>query len=332
MADSTANVQDTIARPGEEGIRARLRRYRELRLTEEELATVLLTPVLLFLLGLSFYPILDTIWASLHTGYVIELPGQQREFVGLENYRKILFPIGGTGFWNAFGVSMFYTFVSVPVELVFGLGLALLLHKKEFKYKYVAQAAILFPWALPTVINAKVWAWMLHPDFGVISDILVRLGILAQPFPFLSKPDIALYTMTAITIWKTTSFMTLILLAGLSSIPDQLYEAARIDGASRWRRFRDITLPLLKPTLLVALIFRTLPAFQAFGLPFGLTGGGPGESTETLVLFAQQAAYNNPGPTNGGFAIGSAAATMITLIALIIALIYVTTLYEPEVR
>jgi multiple sugar transport system permease protein len=331
MADSTANVQDTIARPGEEGVRARLRRYRELRLTEEELATVLLTPVLLFLLGLSFYPILDTIWASLHTGYVIELPGQQREFVGLENYRRILLPIGGTSFWNAFGVSLFYTFVSVPIELVFGLGLALLL-QKEFKYKYVAQAAILFPWALPTVINAKVWAWMLHPDFGVISDILVRLGLLAQPFPFLSKPDIALYTMTGITIWKTTSFMALILLAGLSSIPDQLYEAARIDGASRWRQFRDITLPLLKPTILVALIFRTLPAFQAFGLPFGLTGGGPGEATETLVLFAQQAAYNNPGPTNGGFAIGSAAATLITLLALVIALIYVTTLYEPEVR
>ena len=289
MADSTANVQDTIARPGEEGVRARLRRYRELRLTEEELATVLLTPVLLFLLGLSFYPILDTVWASLHTGYVIELPGQQREFVGLENYRRILLPIGGTSFWNAFGVSLFYTFVSVPIELVFGLGLALLL-QKEFKYKYVAQAAILFPWALPTVINAKVWAWMLHPDFGVISDILVRAGLLAQPFPFLSKPDIALYTMTGITIWKTTSFMALILLAGLSSIPDQLYEAARIDGASRWRQFRDITLPLLKPTILVALIFRTLPAFKAFGLQFGLTVGGPGVGTVHPVMAVQQAA------------------------------------------
>jgi multiple sugar transport system permease protein len=331
MADSTAPAESTIARPGEENIRGRLRRYRELRLTEEELATALLTPVLLFLLGLSFYPILDTVWASLHQGYVIELPTQPQEFVGFQNYEKILFPIGDTAFWNAFQVSMFYTFVSVPVELVFGLGLALLL-QKDFTYKYFAQAAILFPWALPTVINAKIWAWMLHPNFGAISDILVRIGILAEPFPFLSKPDIALYTMTTITIWKTTSFMALILLAGLSSIPDQLYEAARIDGASKWRQFWDITLPLLKPTILVALIFRTLPAFQAFGLPFGLTQGGPGSATETLVLYAQQAAYNNPGPTNGGFAIGSAAATMITLIALVIALIYVGTLYEPEVR
>lgn len=326
MADSTAH-QD-VTRFGEEGLRGRLGRYREFRLTEEELAVLLLTPVMLFLLAVSFYPIIDTVWASLHTGYVIDLPGKSTEFVGLENYAE-LFASGS--FWNALGVSLFYTFVSVPIELVFGLGLALIL-QKDFVGKYFAQAAILFPWALPTVINAKIWAWMLNPDFGVISDLLVRVGILSQPFPFLSKPDIALFSMTAITIWKTTSFMTLIMLAGLSSIPDHLYESAEIDGASRWRQFRDITLPLLKPTILVALIFRTLPAFQAFGLPFGLTGGGPGEATTTLVLYTQQAAYNNPGPTGGGFALGSAAATVITLIALVIALIYVGTLYEPEVR
>ncbi len=327
MADGRTEAGE-VTRLGEEGLRGRLKRYREVRLTEEELAVALLTPVMLFLLAVSFYPIVDTVWASLHTGYVIDLPGKTTAFVGVENYLKLF---SSESFWNALGVSLFYTFVSVPIELVFGLGLALLL-QKEFKGKYFAQAAILFPWALPTVINAKIWAWMLNPEFGVISDILVKVGLLSQPFPFLSKPDIALYSMTAITIWKTTSFVALILLAGLSSIPDHLYESARMDGASRWRRFRDITLPLLKPTILVALIFRTLPAFQAFGLPFGLTGGGPGEATTTLVLYTQQVAYNNPGPTGGGFALGSAAATVITLLALVIALIYVGTLYEPEVR
>jgi multiple sugar transport system permease protein len=327
MVDGTTETGE-VTRLGEEGLRGRFARYRELRLTEEELAVALLTPVMLFLLAVSFYPIVDTVWASLHTGYVIDLPTETTEFVGLQNYAALF---ASESFWNALGVSLFYTFVSVPIELVFGLGLALLL-QKEFKGKYFAQAAILFPWALPTVINAKIWAWMLNPEFGVISDILVKVGLLSQPFPFLSKPDIALYSMTAITIWKTTSFVALILLAGLSSIPDHLYESARMDGASRWRRFRDITLPLLKPTILVALIFRTLPAFQAFGLPFGLTGGGPGEATTTLVLYTQQVAYNNPGPTGGGFALGSAAATVITLLALVIALIYVGTLYEPEVR
>lgn len=319
---------DERVRFGEEDLRGRLRRYRRLRITEEELAVALLTPVLLFLLAVSFYPIVDTVWASLHSGYVIQTPTQPFEFVGIANYEKLF---TDASFWNALGVSLFYTFVSVPIELVFGLGLALLL-KSEFKWKYLAQAAILFPWALPTVINAKIWAWLLNPEYGVISDILVRVGILSSPYPFLSIPDVALLSMTGITIWKTTSFMALILLAGLSSIPDHLYESARMDGASRWRRFRDITLPLLKPTILVALIFRTLPAFQAFGLPYGLTGGGPGEATTTLVLYTQQAAYNNPGPTNGGFALGSAAATVITMIALAIALVYVATLYDPEVR
>jgi multiple sugar transport system permease protein len=327
MADGTTEARE-VTRLGEEGLRGRLRRYREVRLTEAELAVALLTPVMLFLIAVSFYPIVDTVWASLHTGYVIDLPAETTEFVAVQNYVRLF---ASESFWNALGVSLFYTFVSVPIEVVFGLGLALLL-QKDFNGKYFAQAAILFPWALPTVINAKIWAWMLNPEFGVISDILVKVGLLSQPFPFLSKPDIALYSMTAITIWKTTSFVALILLAGLSSIPDHLYESARMDGASRWRRFRDITLPLLKPTILVALIFRTLPAFQAFGLPFGLTGGGPGEATTTLVLYTQQVAYNNPGPTGGGFALGSAAATVITLLALVIALVYVGTLYEPEVR
>jgi len=281
----------------------------------------LLAPVLLFLIAVSFYPIADTIWASFHDGYV--LPTEESVFVGLENYAT-LFSDGS--FWNSVKVTLLYTFISVPVELGLGLGIALLLNRK-FKGRYIAQAAILFPWALPTIINARIWAWMFHGQYGVINDLLVRVGILSEPFAFLAHSDTALAAMIFVTIWKTTSFMALILLAGLSSIPDQMYEAARMDGASKWRQFRDITLPLLKPTILVALIFRTLPAFQAFGLPFGLTQGGPGEATTTIVLFTYEISF-----TNLNFAEGAAAATVVTLLALVISLIYVTTLYEPEVR
>jgi len=223
-------------------------------------------------------------------------------------------------------VSLLYTFVSVPIELVLGLAVALLLNR-EFRGRYIAQAAILFPWALPTIINAKIWSWLLNGQYGVINDMLVRVGILSKPYAFLAHPTVALAAMTCITIWKTTSFMALLMLAGLSGVPDQLYEAARMDGASRWRQFRDVTLPLLKPTLLVALIFRTLPALQAFGLPYGLTGGGPGESTTTLVLFTQQQAFS---ALNFGSA--SASATAIAVVALGIAMLYVGTLYDPEVR
>jgi len=299
----------------------RYKRYRHLRFSDGEMATILLAPVLAYLFAISYYPIVETVWTSLHTGSV--LPNQTAEFVGLEHYWAV---ISSPSFQNAFVVSMIYTFVSVPIELVIGLGLALLVNR-EFKGKYLAQAAILFPWALPTIINARIWSWLFHGEYGVINDMLVRVGIIESPYPFLSNPDAALAAMLFVTIWKTSSFIALILLAGLQSIPEHLYEAAKIDGAERFGRFRHVTLPLLKPVILVALIFRTLPAFQAFGLPYGLTGGGPGEATTTLVLWAHQHTF-----TRLNFGEGAAAATIITLVALVICLVYVGTLYEPEVR
>jgi len=303
------------------GLRSRFERYRELRITESELAVLLLAPVLAFLFAVSFYPIVETVWGSFHTGYVLQINEQQ--WVGLANYAALL---ADGSFLNSIRVSFLYTFISVPLELVLGLAVALLLNR-QFRGRYIAQAAILFPWALPTIINARIWAWMFHGEYGVINDMLVRVGILSEPYAFLAHSQSALAAMIFVTVWKTTSFMALILLAGLSGIPNHLYEAARMDGASRWRQFRDVTLPLLKPTILVALIFRTLPALQAFGLPFGLAGGGPGESTTTLVLYAHDITF-----TRLSFGQGSAAATVITLMALAISMLYVSTLYEPEVR
>lgn len=297
-----------------------LKRYRNLRFREQEVAVMLLAPVILFLLAVSYYPIVETIWTSLHTN-VIGLG--EPEFVGLQNYREVF---SNGSFWNALTVSLIYTFVSVPIELVIGLGLALLVNRK-FKGKLLAQAAILFPWALPTIINAKIWRWMFHGQYGVINDMLVRVGLIPNPVAFLTYSNLAMGAMLFVTIWKTSSFMALILLAGLQSIPDHLYESASMDGASKITQFWEITLPLLKPTILVALIFRTLPAFQAFGLPYGLTGGGPGEATTTLVLFDHSMTF-----TQLDFGNGSAVATIITSIAILISMIYVSTLYEPEVR
>lgn len=302
-------------------IKIKARRYRELQFTDAEMAAMLISPGLLFLAVISYYPILDTIWTSLHQGSV--LPTQGETWVGLENYQTVL---DNDSFWNSFTVSMIYTFVSVPIEMVLGLGLAILINR-DFRGRYVALGAILFPWALPTIINAEIFAWLFHGQYGVINDMLVRVGFLDETFSFLAKPDAALYSMLFVTIWKTTSFVALILLAGLQSIPSDLYEAAKIDGASKLRRFWHVTLPLLKPVILVALIFRTLPAFQAFGLPYGLTGGGPGESTTTLVLWAHQETFNSL-----NFGEGAAAANLITIMALVISLIYVAVLYEPEVR
>ena len=321
MAVDTPEKSGEGSRLANSALQSRYRRYRQFRFSDGEMAALLLAPVLTYLFVISYYPIIDTVWTSLHQGSV--LPTAEQQFVGLENYATVL---QSSSFWNAFTVTMIYTFGSVPVEMVIGLGLALLVNR-GFRGKYIAQAPILFPWALPTIINARIWAWLFHGEYGVINDMLVRVGILESAYPFLSDPQVALGSMLFVTIWKTSSFVALILLAGLASIPDNLYEAARIDGANKIKQFWYVTLPLLKPVILVALIFRTLPAFQAFGLPYGLTGGGPGESTTTLVLWAHSKTF-----TRLQFGEGAAAATIITVIAMVICVIYVVTLYEPEVR
>lgn len=321
MAVDAPDASGDDSRLTNNALQSRYRRYKQLRFSDGEMAALLLAPVLTYLFVISYYPIIDTVWTSFHQGSV--LPTETERFVGLENYHSVL---TSSSFWNAFWITMIYTFVSVPIEMVIGLGLALLVNR-GFRGKYIAQAAILFPWALPTIINARIWAWLFHGEYGVINDMLIRVGILESPYPFLSDPQIALVSMLFVTIWKTSSFVALILLAGLASIPENLYEAGRIDGASKIKQFWYITLPLLKPVILVALIFRTLPAFQAFGLPYGLTGGGPGESTTTLVLWAHSHTF-----TRLEFGEGAAAATIITLIAMVICLVYVIGLYEPEVR
>lgn len=302
-------------------VRQRLRRYRELRLTDGEMAFLLLAPGLVYIAAISYFPIFDTVWTSFHEGAV--QPQIESQWIGLEHYRSVL---TDSSFWNAFTVTMIYTFVSVPIEMVLGVGLALVMNR-DFWGRYLALAAILFPWALPTIINAEIWAWLFHAEWGVINDLLVRSGIISEAFPFLARPDAALYSMLFVTIWKTTSFVALIALAGLQGIPSDLSDAALIDGANRIQRFWYVTLPLLKPVLLVALIFRTLPAFQAFGLPFGLTGGGPGEATKTMVLWAHELSFNNL-----SFGEGAATATIITFLALAISMIYVALFYEPEAQ
>ncbi len=319
-SDRAETSRPRIARSVHE-LKSRYSRYKRFHFTDPELATLLLGPVVIYLLAVSYYPIVMNVWTSFHQGMLN--PTVESQFVGLANYESLF---DNSSFWNSLKVSLLYVVISVPIELVLGLGVALLVNR-QFRGKFVAQAAILFPWALPTIINARIWQWLYHGEFGLFNDILVRVGFFEEPFAFLAHPQIAFASMLVVTIWKTTSFMALILLAGLQSIPEHLYEAADMDGASKWRQFRDITLPLLKPTILVALIFRTLPAFQAFGLPFGLTGGGPGEVTTTLVLFDHRLTF-----TQLAFGEGAAGATVITLIALGLSLIYVVTLYEPEVR
>ncbi|HZO27162.1 MAG TPA: sugar ABC transporter permease, partial [Chloroflexota bacterium] len=209
------------------------------------------------------------------------------------------------------------------VELVLGMIIALLINR-SFRGRGIVRASVLVPWALTTVVSAKMWAWIYDGRYGVANDLLMRLGLIDGPIIFLVRPDITIWAMTAAEIWKTTPFMALLLLAGLQLIPGELYEAAALDGASRWQTFWRVTLPILKPTILVALLFRTIDAVRMFDLPRVLTNGGPGKSTETVVLYTYNTFF-----TSLNFGYGSTLAVMIFLIVMCISFVYIKILGAP---
>lgn len=187
--------------------------------------------------------------------------------------------------WASLGNTATFTAVSVGLELVFGLGMALLLHQ-AFPGRGLARAAVLLPWALPTAIMAMGWRWIFNSDYGVMGDLLCRLGIVSDPhIPWLASPGYAMAACVLADVWKTAPFMAVLFLSGLAAIPRELYEAAVMDGAGPVRRFFLVTWPLLKPTVAVAVIFRAIQAFGVFDLVWVLTGGGPGGRTQTIALY-----------------------------------------------
>ena len=249
--------------------------------SERTLALLLLAPAFLLLALIVVYPIGKLLWNSF---FDLRLSGGggAAKFVGWENYALVL---EDKAFWNATQNTVLITLITVPGALVVGLGLALLANL-PFKRQWPVRLALLLPWALPLSFVGLIFAWFFHTEYGVVNDVLRRLGLsdLRDPTMWLLSPTLAFAAICGAIIWKTSSFMALILLAGLQMIPKSLYEAAEVDGASRWQQFCQITLPMLMPSIIVALIFRTITALQTFDIPYTMTKGGPGEATETLAM------------------------------------------------
>jgi multiple sugar transport system permease protein len=230
-------------------------------------------PALVLLTLVTVYPVT----------YVIVLSLQRRmpifeisHFTGLDNY---LFLLNDDRFWNALGNTAYFTSLSVMVELLLGLAIAMLMERR-FRLKGIARAVILVPWAIPTVVSARMWEWIFNTDFGVLNYVTgMRTNWLGSPFW-------AMHAAVAVDVWKTTPFVAILLMAGLQAIPRDLQQAARVDGAGPWAVFRHVTLPLLRPVILVVLLFRTLDAFRVFDAIYVLTGGGPANTTETLSIYA----------------------------------------------
>jgi ABC-type sugar transport system permease subunit len=243
------------------------------------LAALLLAPAAALLGLVVVFPIARLVWLSFHTLRLSE-PWAGQPFVGLLNYRDLW---ADPRFWDSLANTALIVAITVPGALLVGLGLALLTNL-PFRRRWPTRLALLLPWALPLVFSGLIFAWFFDSSYGVVNDVIARLGFGEGPL-WLSRPRLATAAICLAIVWKTSSFCALILLAGLQTIPDSLYEAARIDGATRWQRFRRVTLPLLMPSIMVALVFRTVTAIQAFDIPFAMTRGGPGTTTETLAMY-----------------------------------------------
>src|SRR5215813_13285857 len=274
-------------------------------LSERALGILLLLPAALLLLLIVVYPIATLFWNSLHSTDPAN-PQAGELFVGLDNYARAF---ADDRFWNSTLKTVLYIVVTVPGALLLGLGLALLANQ-PFKMKWPVRLGLLLPWALPLVFAGLIFRWFFEYKTGVVNDWLVRLGV--EPLAWLTEPHLAIAAICFAIVWKSSSFMALMLLAGLQTIPRELYEAAEVDGATRWQKFVSITLPMLRPAIFVALIFRTITAIQTFDIPYAMTGGGPGDSTETLAMYIQKTTLDFL-----DFGYGSALATIMFVVSMI---------------
>jgi multiple sugar transport system permease protein len=272
---------------------------------ERRLGAGMLTPSLAVIALVAAYPICYAVWLSLNE-YSVITPGLSR-FVGLDNYLDAL---GSAQFWEAMETTVLFTVVSVSLELAIGLGMALVMHQ-AFRGRALLRAVVLVPWAILTVVTAITWRTIFEPELGFVNTMLSALSLPGGDVVWLGEEGYALAAMILADVWKTAPFMALLILAGLQGIPDELHDAAKVDGANALQRFRSITLPLLVPAITVALIFRTLDALRVFDLPYVLTKGANG--TETLSLIAQTELVAN---RNTGLGSALAVLTFITVMGI----------------
>src|SRR5215218_7304213 len=291
-------------------------RRRSRGVPERRLAWFMVSPSLVLIALVAFYPIIYGIWVSLHQYSLLEagLVRWAEPNAPFGNYTRALWGDGSTAFWEATRTTFVFTFFSVALELVLGVAMALAMHS-AFRGQGLLRTVVLVPWAVLTVVTAITWQTIFEPTLGFVNSLLGAVG-LPDDTVWLGESPEALMVMIFADTWKTAPFMALLLLAGLQVIPDDIYEAAKVDGATAWQRFTRITLPLLKPALLVALIFRTLDALRIFDLPFVLTKGAHGTTTLSLISYETF-------QTNRILGLGSALAVLTFIIVMIVSFVYI---------
>ncbi len=279
-------------------------------------ALLFLAPMLGVLALVAGWPLLRTIFFSFTDASLSNL--DDYAFIGFENFYNSEWGglLSDPNWWNAVWNTLWFTAVSVSLETVLGMIVALALNVK-FPGRGWVRAAILIPWAIPTIVSAKMWGWMLHDQFGMLNDLFLTLGLIAEPVAWTASPDTAMIAVIMVDVWKTTPFMALLILAGLQMLPGDCYEAARVDGVHPVRVFFKVTLPLVYPALMVAVIFRALDALRIFDLIYVLTSNS--ESTMTMSVYARQQLVDFQ---DVGY--GSAASTALFLIIAALTIMTIT--------
>jgi trehalose/maltose transport system permease protein len=295
----------------------------ELQAERIRAARLFLLPMLAALFFVAAWPLLRTIYFSFTDTSLSDLSGG--EFIGFDNYLSWRTLSSGRtvwrgtlvdpAWWNAVYNTFRFAIFSVTIETVLGLMVALVLNA-EFRGRALVRAAILIPWAIPTIVSAKLWAWLFNDQFGMVNDLLLRLGLIEQKIAWTANVDTAMYAVLIVDIWKTTPFMALLCLAGLQMIPRDMYEAAKVDGIHPIKVFFKVTLPLVKPALMVAVIFRMLDALRIFDLIYVLTPNSSATKTMSIISRENLIDFDN-------FAYGSAQSTLLFLIIALSVVLYI---------
>jgi ABC-type sugar transport system permease subunit len=296
-----------------------MQRKRTLAQQDALIGLALLLPSLLIILGISLQPIISTLFLSLFE--TTRGINAEQTFVGLGNYLTLLRdPV----FWITIGRTLYFTLVSVGLELILGLAIAQLIHSHPPGWKFL-RTSLIIPWAVPTIVNGTMWRWIYNADYGALNGLLLQLGIIDRYIPWLTKPDVAMNLVIIADIWHSVPFVALILQAALATLPADLEEAAAVDGANALQRFRLIRLPLLRPAILVVLVIRTVEAFRVFDIIYVITNGGPANGTVTIsyLTYLEMFSFGHLGR-------GSALSFLISLFTLVMAFIYIRFLYRPD--
>lgn len=265
-------------------------------------------PLVAVILVFVVLPIAGTIWTSLFQD-VSYLPSK---FVFLSNYKRL---VGDPDFWRSLRFTLLFMAVSVPIEMALGMVFALILNEK-LPFRNALRAVVLIPWAVPTIVAARTWEMIYNYTYGLANYIAGVTHLAAAPINWLGTPASAFAALVVADVWKTTPFVAILLLAGLQTVPEETYEQAKVDGTRFHERFFRITLPILRPVVAVALIFRTIDAIRILDLIYVVTDGGPGGTTTSLSLYGYK--YFN----DGDFGYGSAIAVLVFVIAFMLSIFY----------